>query len=325
MSEYIHEIVLQEYIIENIASLELTVQYKRQSRMKIVSAEFNRSGGFWDLNGELEDGTKIPIEVEWITTNFTSHNHHKSSSYKNFLAQNGVLLVLRKSKELAGIQQLSIFDCQSEAQFKKQFKAWFKAKASHYVDQTINTFMIGKYKREIPRIILYPLSKNARKNYFPSTDLYRKTPSSPPILGFTQSAYDKNIFIHDLQPNDICLFVDSSSAWCNCETFIRQVKAGQLPLFQLSGYKIKGKLLQKPSHALNIDSLYWPDEMKSKTCIYSYICEVEPNPFIHKTDMTFPFISSLSHDAWESLRSCIQRGEYRELSPLDFTILISQL
>ena len=183
MSEYIHEIVLQEYIVENIAELDLTVQYKRQSRMKIVSAEFNRSGGFWDLNGKLEDGTQIPIEVEWITSNFITHKHHKSPTYRSFLDQNGILLVLRKSKELPGIQQLSIFDCQPEAQFKKLFKAWFKAKASDYVDQTLNTFMVGKYKREIPRIILYPLSKNARKNYFPNGNLYCKTPDSPSVEG----------------------------------------------------------------------------------------------------------------------------------------------
>ena len=149
MSEYIHEIVLQEYIMEKIAELDLTVQYKQQARMKIVSAEINRNGGFWDLNGKLEDGTQIPIEVEWITNNFTAHNHDKSSSYQSFLDQNGILLVLRKSKELPKIQQLSLLDGQSEAQFKKQFMAWFKAKSPDYIDQTLNTFMVGQYKREI--------------------------------------------------------------------------------------------------------------------------------------------------------------------------------
>ena len=324
MSEYIHEIVLQEYIMEKIAELDLTVQYKQQARMKIVSAEINRNGGFWDLNGKLEDGTQIPIEVEWITNNFTAHKHDKSSSYQSFLDQNGILLVLRKSKELPKIQQLSLLDGQSEAQFKKQFMAWFKAKSPDYIDQTLNTFMVGQYKREIPRIILYDLSINARKNYFPGGQLYRKNPDSPPILGFTQSAYEKK-FIRDLQPGDICLFVAMSSRRSSFQKFMCQVQENRLPLLQLSAYKIKGKLVEKPSSSLKIDAQYWPDEIKSGVSIYSYICEIEPQPFIHKTDVMFPFIPSLSHNAWESLRSCIQHGEYRELSPLDFTVLISYL
>ena len=56
MSEYIHEIVLQEFVIDNIADLDLTVQYKRSSRMKLVDAVANRKGTFWDLNAKLENG-----------------------------------------------------------------------------------------------------------------------------------------------------------------------------------------------------------------------------------------------------------------------------
>ncbi|MBQ8390129.1 MAG: hypothetical protein IJX52_04045, partial [Oscillibacter sp.] len=77
MSEYIHEIVLQEFLVENIASLDLTVQYKSSLRMKLIEAKFNKSGTFWDLSGKLEDGTWIPIEVEWISSNFVVHKHHR--------------------------------------------------------------------------------------------------------------------------------------------------------------------------------------------------------------------------------------------------------
>ena len=70
MSEYIHEIVLQEYIIEKISHLNLSVSYKGLSRMKLVDAMFNNTGTFWDLSGKLENGDWIPIEVEWTTKIF---------------------------------------------------------------------------------------------------------------------------------------------------------------------------------------------------------------------------------------------------------------
>ena len=73
MSEYIHEVVLQEYIIEKMAQLNLSVTYKGYSRMRLVDAKPNHTGTFWDLLGKLENDVWIPIEVEWTTKNFTRH------------------------------------------------------------------------------------------------------------------------------------------------------------------------------------------------------------------------------------------------------------
>lgn len=112
MSEYIHEIVLQEFIVENISALNLNIQYKNISRMKLVKARINQDGTFWDLEGLLENGIWIPIEVEWITHNFYAHKHHLDQNYHRFLNKYGILLVLRRSKETPQIQQLSILDNQ---------------------------------------------------------------------------------------------------------------------------------------------------------------------------------------------------------------------
>ena len=46
MSEYIHEVVLQEYIIEKMAQLNLSVTYKGSSRMRLVNAKPNHTGTF---------------------------------------------------------------------------------------------------------------------------------------------------------------------------------------------------------------------------------------------------------------------------------------
>lgn len=325
MSEYIHEIVLQEFIIENINSLDITVQYKKLSRMKVVAARKNMNGTFWDIEGELENGIWIPIEVEWISSNFIAHKHHTNSNFKRFRDENGVLLVLRRNKEIYDVQQISIFDNIAEAQFKKRFLSWFKGKTTEYVDETLKTYTIGAYKRDIPRIILYPLSQKAWKNYFKQDDLYKKHASDPAIIGFKPTGYDKNIFIKDLQPGDVCLFIASDGKRCKRSEFIDKIKNKELKIHKLAGYKIKQRIQDKRSTSIAIDDEYWPDEILERKIIYPYICEVEDKPFIDKADVDFPFIKRFSDNTWEAFRSCIQYGEYRELSSLDFTDFISNL
>jgi hypothetical protein len=325
MSEYVHEIVLQDYIIENIASFQLFVQYKHSSRLKLMNAVFNPGKTFWDLEGTLESGDIIPVEVEWSTRNFVSHKHQSDPDFKKLISENGVLLVLRKTKELPGVQQISIFDSVSESQFKKEFKAWFKKKSSEYIDRTLNPYSVGSYKREIPRVILYPLSRGARENYFLDGSLYRKDDTSPALIGFKSAAYEKNMFIRDLQPNDIILFIASDGTRSKRAEFVSKVKAGKMNLHRLAAYKITSGLYKKDAAGEAASTVYWPDEIKKQQLIYPYICTVEDEPFILRTETAFPFIPFYSDSIWEAFRSCIQYGEYREISPLDFTILISNL
>lgn len=323
MSEYIHEIVLQDYIVENIPYLNLFVQSDSFCRLKLIEASPNNTGTFWDLSGKLENGDWIPIEVEWTTNNFIKHKHDKNPNFNKFKNENGILLVLRKTKELPKIQQISIFDSISESQFKKEFKTWFKKKSSEYVDRTLKTYMIGEYKRELPRIILYPLSKHAHKNYFPNNSFYRKNDTGPHLIGFKQAAYKKNVFISDLQPNDIILFIASDGTRCKHNEFIRKIKSGKLNIDRLVGYKVKHKIFDKGTYNSKIDMEYWPDEIKSNKMIYQYICPIEEQPFITKTNILFPFINAYTDSTWEAFRGCIQYGEYHEISPLDFTIFVS--
>ena len=116
--------------------------------------------------------------------------------------------MLRRNKEITRVQQVSIFESMAEGQFKKSFSAWFRRKAPAYIEETLKTYMVGEYKREIPRIILYPLSARPRANYFGKDAFYRKDESGPFVIGFKSKGYEKNPFIQDLRPNDICLFLD---------------------------------------------------------------------------------------------------------------------
>ena len=145
------------------------------------------------------------------------------------------------------------------------------------------------------------------------------------MIGFKPSGYDKNAFIRDLQPNDICLFLASDGKRGTRQEFKNRIYAQKLPLYRLTGYRIKQKITDKCTACIGIDREYWPDEIKSHQMIYTYICVIEDQPFFNRMDAAFPFVENFSDSTWEAFRSCIQYGEYREISPLDFTSLISRL
>ena len=96
-------------------------------------------------------------------------------------------------------------------------------------------------------------------------------------------------------------------------------------LNRLCGYKIKSQIVDKRNTDCGLDAEYWPDEIKSSELIYPYICILEDKPFMEKTNVVFPYIQNYSENTWEAIRSCIQYGEYREISSLDFSLLISNL
>lgn len=325
MSIYIHEIVLQEFIIENISNLNIIVKYNKTSYFRIIEARFNRLGTFWDLEGKLENGIWIPIEVEWITNNFKLHKHHLSKDFKRFIDLNGVLLVLRKNIDIPLVQQLSLLDTLSESKFSRDFDKWFRKKSSEYIKSTLRDFFIGNYKRDIPRIILYPISIKARKNYFENGDIYKKTSESPNIIGFTENAFKNNIFIRDLQPNDICLFIDADGLRQTRKKFVENIVKGNICLKRLVAYKINSKIIDRRNDKIISDEFYWADEEKERKLIYPYICLINEKPFLDIKDKNFPFIKNYNDANWEAFRSCIQHGEYKELNSLDFSMLLSNL
>lgn len=107
MSQYIHEIVLQEFIIENLKRLNIFVN-SQNTLVELVDIGLNKRGPFWDLEGKTENGDLVPVKVEWISSNFLNHRNDKSKDFPRFLKENGVLLVLRKNREIPNVKQISI-------------------------------------------------------------------------------------------------------------------------------------------------------------------------------------------------------------------------
>ncbi len=324
MSQYIHEIVLQEFIIENIALLDLNIRYGN-THHKLLDARFNKAGTFWDLDGKLDNGVWIPIEVEWASENFINHKHRHSDSFKAFKKKKGVLVVVRKNKELEDVAQYSILDTIPQSKFRILFSNWFKKKSKDYSDSTLSDFLVGNYTRKLPRILVIPVSKNASKNYFSIEPLYRKKPENPLLLGFKENGYVNNEFVPDIQPGDICLFLESNGQRCTKPLFIQKVKNKQIVIKRLVAFQIKSKLFYKSNSQYRVDDLYWPDEISKKKVIYPHRCKIADHPFIKAENTLMPFIENYTNDKWESIRSCIQYGRYIEISSNDFVALVSNL
>lgn len=324
MSQYIHEIVFQDFIIENVSLLDLNIKYKTTTH-KLLDARFNKTGTFWDLEGKLDNGLWIPIEVEWISENFNNHKHHNSESFKTFVRKKGILIVLRKNKEIENIHQYAILDTIPQNRFKSLFSNWLKKKSNDYSISTLNDFLIGNYKRQVPRILVIPVSANARKNYFSMEPLYRKKPKDPLVLGFKENGYINNEFVRDIQPGDICLFVESNGIRTSRKSFISKVKKKRVVIKKLVAFQIKSKLFKIKNSKNKLDDLYWPDEIKEKKLIYPHRCRLADSPFIKTESKIMPYIESYTEEKWELLRSCIQYGNYFEMSSNDFIALVSNL
>lgn len=327
MSLYIPEKALQDFIIDNITALDLNIKY-RTTYHKLIEARLNGSGGFWDLEGKLENGLWIPIEVEWKSDNFLSHKHYVAPSFNAFIEKKGILLVLRKSREIPNIHQYGILDTIPESKFKALFVPWYRVKYKEYVDKTLDNYFVGKYTRSLHRILVIPVSSNARKNYFSMEPLYRKKPIDPLALGFKENGYKNNEFVKDIQPGDICLFIESDGNRTPRKTFIEKIRKQQLPIKKLVAFQIESKLydVRKEGNRLNkLDKLYWPDEIKKGDLIYPYRCKLASKPFLKVENSLMPFIKDFSEEKWESFRSCIQYGSYFEMTSNDFVSLISNL
>lgn len=324
MSQYVHEIVLQEFIIENIALLDLNISYKATTH-KLLDAKFNKTGTFWDLEGKLDNGLWIPVEVEWISENFQKHDHNNDPSFAKFIRKKGILIVLRKSQEIENIHQYGILDTIPQKRFKALFSSWLKKKSPDYSDSTLNDFLVGNYKRKLQRILVIPVSANADRNYFSMEPLYRKNKTNPLVLGFKENGYVNNEFVRDIQPGDIALFIKCSGARTKRKVFISKIKKKQLLIKKLVAFQIRSKLFEIESKKYRLDKFYWPDEIKENKLIYPYRCKLADHSFIKVENIIMPDIDSYTEEKWELLRSCIQYGAYFEMSANDFLALISNL
>jgi len=115
----LRERVLQNYIIHNFSKLKI-----RPYGKKIIHVDDN-DDIYPDLSFVLDDNTRIPVEVEWMTSKF---NHDISVLQNN----NGIIIVLNNDKEIGNVPvyELDFTD----------FEKWFVQNASDFILDTTTQF-----------------------------------------------------------------------------------------------------------------------------------------------------------------------------------------
>ena len=160
MKKWLEEKILIKYWTENC------FKYSLRDGRKIKSAEHSIPfDSYPDIQkNELDDGTIIPAEVEWNTSNFDRHGHDISVLIDN----NGFLIVLEKDKESFPVEQVQID--------KDDFIKWFENDASNIANETVQSIKKKLVKNKEPQIFIYYMRatgtglKNRKQTFESGTD-----------------------------------------------------------------------------------------------------------------------------------------------------------
>jgi hypothetical protein len=152
--KWIDEKVLQRYFKEEFNKYNdwFISEYDK----KLVSVSFNSNfDKYPDLYGTLEGNQIIPIEVEWITSNFESHKHDPTLLTDG----NGLIVVLQNNlKDYASLKQLELDE--------NHFQQWFVNNSSKIIKESIDKAIDKREKiKRPPKLWFYYLSESALKNH----------------------------------------------------------------------------------------------------------------------------------------------------------------
>ena len=122
MEVWLKERVLQRYVIENYSKY-------RPFGLKIISTPEDNKDKFPDLWCHLENGKRVPCEVEWKTSNFAQHGHDL-----NFIRENeGFLFVCQDDHNLGDEILREIIDIDD-------FEKWFVSNSLRIIQDTTHTY-----------------------------------------------------------------------------------------------------------------------------------------------------------------------------------------
>ena len=139
MKKWLEEKILIKYWTENCT------KYSLRDGRKIKSAQHSLPfDSYPDIQkNELDDGSIVPAEVEWNTSNFDRHGHDISVLIEN----NGFLIVLEKDKESFPVEQVEIN--------KNDFLTWFEKDAGNIAKETLQNIKKNLVKNKEPQIFIY--------------------------------------------------------------------------------------------------------------------------------------------------------------------------
>ncbi len=165
MKKWLEEKILIKYWTENCS------KYTLRDGRRIKSAQHSLPfDSYPDIQkNELDDGTIVPAEVEWNTSNFDQHGHDISV----LIESNGFLIVLEKDKESFPVEQVEIK--------KDDFLAWFEKDSGNIAKETLQSIKKNIVKNKEPQIFIYYMRSkgtgliNRKRSFDAGTDGFPAT------------------------------------------------------------------------------------------------------------------------------------------------------
>lgn len=147
--KWIDEKVFQKYFKEQFKKYNPLIE--KVCGKKLISVSFNKPfDKYPDIWGVLEDGQRVPIEVEWTTKDF---NHDPTIIQQN----NGFIVVLQNNIPTFGLKQVELD--------KNHFKLWYNKNSDKIFEESISKVIVPKEKiKRPPKLWFYYSSSSSHKN-----------------------------------------------------------------------------------------------------------------------------------------------------------------
>lgn len=289
MGVWLKERVLQRYVLEN------KHKFKPHGQ-KIINIRDNKDR-YPDLYCILEDGTEIPAEVEWKTSNFIHHGH----DVKLLRDNHGILLVCVQDQQIG-------FDIPQIKIEIEDFEKWFMNNAKKIISDTTFPYKNPESSRKIPKLFLSYLSLKAGGVSDFELALQYGTWG-------VQEKYSSNVInqISSIQEGDLIGFVGPAKGFPGRVDLQKWMKRSFVGRFERARvFRVtRGYFLDK-------SKIIWNGNGKWKGEIFPHRFEFDPNPII---DLTYIPIKKLSETAKREMHSMLY-GNFISASPSTLVDLI---
>jgi len=250
--EWIPERVLQRYVLEN------KEKFAKYFDGKITHVDWN-DDRYPDLTFIIDENRKIPVEIEWKTSNFLHHKHDPDVLTRN----NGLLIVgkIEPEFDVGKIKQIELN--------LKDFEKWFKKRSDWLVKDTTKELHEIDQQRTIPKLWFTYLSlKGDAVKHFETALKHEVWGIQENYKPTTESQ------IRGIKKGDLIAFI-GPGRW----------EKGRVPLLEWTKKSFKGYFEKIRVYKVTSDYFYenskiWEGKRKWKDELYPHRFRFNKNPII---------------------------------------------
>lgn len=283
MNTGIKERALQLYVKENPS------KFQREIGQKIIRVDDNNDR-FPDLHFTLADGRRIPIEVEWRTSNFKRHGH----SLNVIIDGEGFVLVCEDDEPLG-------YDVKPIKIDIEAFEEWFQDHSLRLIQQTTAPYKNSKSKQKQQKLLFTYLSLKAGGVSDFQLALKHHTWG-------VQKNYANSVInlITEVHPGDLVAFIGPGKKF-----------PGRVDLKTWNKKSFKGMFEQIQVFRITSDYIFdekniiWHGTGKWKNEVFPHRFKFDPNPVIKAKNI---LVNKLSPVSKKELHSTVY-GNFVSVSP----------